>query len=126
LKGLETMQETPVRLPHDHGHQGADLPHMPDADTLATVSAAMKQLGDATRLHIFWFLCHYEECVINIAAYMQMSSPAISHHLRLLKASGLITSRREGKEMYYRAAETPLVEELHHTVERVGRISCPR
>ena len=26
----------------------------------------------------------------------------------------------------YRAAETPLVEELHHTVERVGRISCPR
>ena len=79
------MQETPVRLPHDHGHQGAALPHMPDADTLATVSAAMKQLGDATRLHIFWFLCHYEECVINIAAYMQMSSPAISHHLRLLK-----------------------------------------
>ena len=64
--------------------------------------------------------------MINIAAYMQMSSPAISHHLRLLKTSGLITSRREGKEMYYRAAATPLVEELHHTIETVGRISCPR
>ncbi len=119
------MPETPVRLPHDHGHP-AVLPHMPDTETLATVSAAMKQLGDATRLHIFWLLCHYEECVINIAAYMQMSSPAVSHHLRLLKASGLITSRREGKEMYYRAAATPLAEELHHTIEKVGRISCPR
>ena len=120
------MQETPVRLPHDHGHQDSALPHMPDTETLATVSAAMKQLGDAPRLHILWSLCYYEACVINIAAYMQMSSPAISHHLRVLKTSGLITSRREGKEMYYRAAATPLVEELHHTIETVGRISCPR
>ena len=120
------MPEKSVRLPHDHGHDIEAPPHMPDSGTLASVAAAMRQLGDVTRLHIFWLLCHYEECVINIAAYMRMSSPAISHHLRVLKTSGLIVSRREGKEMYYRAAATPLVDALHRTVETVGRISCPK
>lgn len=55
-----------------------------------------------------------------------MTSPAVSHHLRLLKASGLIISRRDGKEMYYKAAETELAQMLHHTVETLGRITCPR
>ena len=41
-----------------------------------------------------------EECVLNISAMLEMSSPAVSHHLRPLKNSGLIVSRREGKEVY--------------------------
>lgn len=66
-----------------------------------------------------------EECVINIAAIMDMSSPAISHHLRLLKACGLITSRRNGKEMYYKAADTEIVNELHHAIDKIAAITCP-
>ena len=37
---------------------------------------------------------------------MEMSSPAVSHHLRPLRNRGLIVSRRVGKEVYYRAADT--------------------
>ena len=83
------------------------------------------QLSDPTRLKIFWILCHMEECVINIAAIMDMSSPAISHHLRLLKACGLITSRRNGKEMYYKAADTEIVSELHYAIDKIAAITCP-
>ena len=54
-----------------------------------------------------------------------MSSSAVSHHLRLLKNSGLIVSRRSGKEMIYRAADTEMVASLHRTFEDVARISCP-
>ncbi len=97
------------------------LPH----HRIAAVAEAMKQLGDPTRLRIFWLLCHTEECVIDIAALTGMSSPAVSHHLRILKSAGLLTSRREGKEMYYRAADTKLVRKLHHTIEDVAEISCP-
>ena len=61
----------------------------------------------------------------DIAAYMQMSSPAVSHHLKLLKAAGMLASRREGREMLYRAADTALVRELHVIIERIGDISCP-
>ncbi len=118
-------KNTPV-LPHDHGGQEAGLiENMPDLETVRTVAEAMKQLGDASRLRIFWLLCHCEECVINIAAATNMSSPAVSHHLRLLKGAGLITSRRSGKEMYYRAADTPITEKMHHTIEEIAMISCP-
>ena len=75
-------------------------------------------------MRIFWLLCHCEECVQNIAAMMNMSSPAISHHLRPLKASGLITSRREGKEVYYRAADSQQTKLLHIMMEQVMKINC--
>ena len=54
-----------------------------------------------------------------------MTSPAVSHHLRILKSSGLIVSRREGKEMYYRTADTELAQMLHHMIEKLGKITCP-
>ncbi len=114
-------------LPHNHGcNEHKILEHMPNEEEISGVSDAMKQLGDPSRLRIFWLLCHCEECVLNIAAFVEMSSPAVSHHLRLLKGSGLITSRRSGKEMYYRAADTDLAKILHHTIETLAKITCPR
>ena len=115
-------------LPHDHGHNNEEqiMKHLPGQDEIASVSEAMKQLGDPSRLRIFWLLCHCEECVLNIASIVNMTSPAVSHHLRLLKSSGLIVSRLEGKEMYYRTADTELAQVLHHTIEKLGRITCPQ
>lgn len=114
-------------LPHDHG-QNIDVIRtlLPGQSEIAGVSEALKQLGDPSRLRIFWLLCHCEECVLNIAAIVNMTSPAVSHHLRLLKNSGLIVSRREGKEMYYRTADTELAQVLHHMIEKLGRITCPK
>ena len=43
---------------------------------------------------------------MNIAVMLDMSSPAVSHHLRTLRDSGLIVSRRKGKEVYYHAADS--------------------
>ena len=115
-----------IRLPHDHG-EGSEkvMERMPAEENFQTVAALMKQLNDPSRLRIFWILCHVEECVIDIASMTDMSSPAVSHHLRNLKASGLIVSRREGKEMYYKAADTDIAQKLHHAVEEIMEISCP-
>jgi len=113
-------------LPHHHGEvKEKILDDMPCQAAILSVSDVLKQLGDPSRLKIFWLLCHCEECVINIAALAEMSSPAVSHHLRLLKASGLIVSRRNGKEMYYRAADTDMVKSLHKTIEHIADIACP-
>ena len=113
-------------LPHAHGsNEGKVAEHMPTENEIAGVSEAMKQLGDPSRLRIFWLLCHCEECVTNLSTMVDMSSPAVSHHLRQLKASGLIVSRREGKEVYYRAADTETAQLLHHMIEKVVQIACP-
>lgn len=86
---------------------------------------SFKQLSDPTRVRIFWLLSHREECVINLAALLEMSSPAVSHHLRSLTESGLLVSRRDGKEVYYKAADTAQIRMLHEIVEQVMEIACP-
>ena len=92
-------------FPHHHGeeHLNTDqiIHEISKVDNFQIVADSFKILGDTTRIRIFWALCHCEECVINISAMMDMSSPAVSHHLRQLKSAGLIVSRREGKEVYY-------------------------
>ena len=116
-------------LPHDYSIDNCEdllIEAMPPVSTVETVADALKQLGDPNRLRIFWLLCHCEECVINIASLMEMSSPAVSHHLKLLKISGLIVSKRHGKEMFYKAADTAIVDKLHHTIEEIAEITCPK
>ena len=115
-----------IHLPHDHGQPLENtLKQMPAQEDFQTVADLFRQLGDSSRVRIFWLLCHCEECVINISAFVGMSSPAVSHHLRQLKASGLIVSRRTGKEVYYRAADTEQAQLLHHMIEKMVEISCP-
>lgn len=92
-------------LPHDHGGDVSHVvEHMPKGEAFQVVADVFKLMDDTSRIRIFWLLCHCEECVINISAIVDMSSPAVSHHLRQLKNGGLITSRRVGKEVYYKAA----------------------
>jgi transcriptional regulator, ArsR family len=117
--------EKPI-LPHDH-HSAAEetFDHMPAPEAFEISADLFKLLSDPTRIRLFWILCHCEECLLNLSVMMNMSSPALSHHLKLLKACGLIVSRREGKEVHYRAADNEQAEALHHVIERVAEIACP-
>ena len=117
-------------LPHHHGeeeHHNIDQirAQLAKADNFQIVADIFKQVGDPSRVRIFWLLCHCEECVQNISALMEMSSPAVSHHLRGLKDNGLIVSRRVGKEVFYKAADTDQSRLLHIMIEKVMAISCP-
>ena len=98
---------------------------MPKEEDFQTVSGLFKQLSDLSRVRIFWLLCHTEECVLNIAAMVDMSSPAVAHHLKLLREAGLIVGRKDGKEVYYKATDTPAAQALHHMIEQLMAISCP-
>ena len=119
------MSVEPV-LPHNHGENiNVVLQDLPKNADFSAVSTLFSSLADANRIKLFWFLCHMEECVINLSALMQMSSPALSHHLKILREKGLITSRRAGKEMYYKAANTEEVRLLHHMIELLIDITCP-
>ena len=125
VKG-ETMEDH-IHLPHDHGGCfEKEMENVPKTEDFALAADIFKKLDDSSRLRIFWLLCHCEECVINLSAMVEMSSPAVSHHLKQLKAAGLIVSRREGKEVYYKAASTPTCQVLHMAIERILEINCPK
>ena len=115
-------------LPHDHGeeqnHTVAMRELLRDEGHFQRIADIFRQLGDPSRIRIFWLLCHCEECVVNIADMVDMSSPAVSHHLRVLKDSGLLDSRRDGREVYYRAADAPQSRLLHEMIEQVMDVAC--
>lgn len=122
----EDFHMTDKKLPHNHHQSFEHIPEViPEADDFRTLADIFKQLGDCSRIRIFWLLCHCEECVINISSLVNMSSPAVSHHLRQLKIAGLIVSRRDGKEVYYKAAESDQAQLLHQAIERMMQIACP-
>ena len=124
-KGAITMGSV---IPHEHDAHGVPesiRTELGNIGQFQLVAEIFKQLGDPTRIRLFWLLCHCEACVINLSEVMDMSSPAISHHLRLLRGSGLIVSRREGKEVYYRAADTKQSQLLHKMIEQVIEVACP-
>ena len=115
-----------VFLPHDHGHTPGQLQDwMPSARVFENIGNVFQMLSDGKRVQLFWILCHCEECVINLSALMDMSSSAVSHHLKLLKTGGFVVSRREGKEVYYTAAETARTKALHEMIEEIAELSCP-
>lgn len=124
LKRVITMTAKP--LPHDHGHLPLPLQHgMPHTAAFDTAAELLKMMSDTKRIQLFWLLCHCEECVINLSALLEMSSPAVSHHLKLLKTAGLIISRRDGKEVYYTAAKTVRSQVLHEMIEQTMELTCP-
>ena len=115
-------------LPHHHTDHRDSLflqQALSSTREFGVVAELFDELSDPTRLRIFWMLCHCEECVINIAAMMDMSSPAVSHHLRSLRDTGLIESRREGREVFNRAGDGEVVQLLHHMIEQTMSITCP-
>ena len=98
---------------------------LPSAEDCSRIAAAFAQLGDCTRLRVLWLLCHSERCVADIAEAVGMSSPAVAHHLKLLRSAGLIVGRREGREMRYRLGDTAECREIHRAIDALFHVNCP-
>ena len=79
-----------------------------------------KCLGDSSRIKILYALATYKEmCVCDLAAIINASMASTSHHLRLLKKSGVTVSYQEGKMVYYSLANEEIVTFIR-SVLRVG------
>jgi len=96
-----------------------------DNENFESAAEFFKMLADGTRIKIFWILCHSEECGVGLSERLGISGPAVAHHLRVLRECGLIDSRREGKEVYYRIADSEVGLAMHTAVESIMEVACP-
>ncbi len=86
---------------------------------LKVIKAAslLKQISDPTRLQVIRMLANGEKHVGALCEEFNVSQPAVSHHLALLRHGGVIIPRRQGKNSFY--ALTELGEVLAGVVKAV-------
>lgn len=78
---------------------------MPEETELYDLAELFKVFGDSTRIRILFVLFEAKVCVCDLAQALNMTQSAISHQLKILKQSRLVTSRREGKSIFYSLAD---------------------
>ena len=74
-------------------------------------------LADPSRRAIFESLAHGEAAVKDLTARFDISQPAVSQHLAVLKDAGLVNGRRQGRRVYYRVEPRgmkPLIDWIAH------------
>jgi ArsR family transcriptional regulator len=72
----------------------------------AELARGFKALGDPVRLRLLSLIASFpggEACVCDLTDTFDLTGPTISHHLRVLRESGLVTSERRGTWVYYAA-----------------------
>ena len=87
-------------MTHNHLHN-LPLPGQDDEKYIQPMADTFKVLSDPTRIRILSLLAHEEMCVSCIAKALNMSHSAISHQLRLLRATNLVKFNKDGKEVIY-------------------------
>ena len=92
---------------------------MPKDETLYDLAELFKIFGDSTRVKILYALLEEELCVCDIARLLDVTQSAVSHQLRLLKASKLVKFRREGKTVYYSLADDHVISILSQGMEHI-------
>ena len=111
---------------HNHTDNLAEIiNYLPAYEDAVIPAELFSILSDPTRIRILWLLCHTTECVLDIGLAINMSSPAVSHHLKILKSHNIITSKKVGKEMQYTLADNKYDKLIHNMLDDMFNISCP-
>ncbi len=76
----------------------------------ALAAARFRALGDETRLRLLELLTSGERTVADLMEATGLGQSLVSHHLRSLRECGLVTTRPEGRWVYYGIAAAALVE----------------
>jgi ArsR family transcriptional regulator len=73
-------------------------------DTATFCASLLKTLADETRLHVVRQLMDGPRCVGDLNEALGIEQSLLSHHLRVLREAGILTSERDGKRVLYRLA----------------------
>lgn len=98
------------------------------AEDFAACSKILTAIGDETRQHLIVEMMKSGKCsgvrVCEITAKTNLSRPAVSHHLQILKNAGIVKVRKEGtKNYYYFDPEMESFEKLVATLQLAMELS---
>jgi len=79
-----------------------------------SLEAFFAALGDATRLKMIKIIANEELCSCEVMAALDLTQPTTSHHLGILERAGLLSSKRNGKWVFYKIANS----KVHNLINR--------
>jgi DNA-binding transcriptional ArsR family regulator len=88
-------------------------------ERFSLLASTFRALGDHTRVRIVWALSKAELCVGDICELLEMSQPAVSHHLRTLRNLRLVKVRRAGRTLFYQLDDAHISRLLLEGMEHV-------
>ncbi len=92
---------------------------MADEETLFNLAELFKAFADSTRVRILHALSFSELCVCDLACILKMSSSAVSHQLRVLRAQKIVKYRKEGKNAIYSLDDDHVSVLLKHGLDHL-------
>ena len=115
-------RNTSKRTADTNGHSMETMPEVSE-HAVRELAQVFKLLSDETRLRILFYLAQNNELhVTDLCTRLGQSQPAVSHHLALLRVSGLIESRREGKHNFYSVRSEHFGEMLKDLLSATGEM----
>ena len=93
--------------------------HLLSTATALDVAELFKALGDPTRIRIISLLAHTELCVGDLCMVLEMSQPAVSYQLRILRTLRIVRARKEGKHVFYTLDDDHVHQLYHQGVDHV-------
>jgi DNA-binding transcriptional ArsR family regulator len=93
---------------------------MPSDSDVAQLADMFRLLGDATRLRIVLACLHAPIAVGDIAVQLDLSPSLVSHHLRLLRAARVVKADRQGRQVFYAAADQHVTGVLADMMEHIA------
>ncbi|MBY8966651.1 metalloregulator ArsR/SmtB family transcription factor [Algiphilus sp.] len=94
-----------------------------DAHQAEELAGMFHLLGDANRLRLVCACLDRAVSVQDLAAQLGLSASLASHHLRLLRAARLMRAERQGKHVFYRAADAHVSRMLADMIAHVQEAS---
>lgn len=104
--------------PHRHPETAAP-PALPSERELEALTGIFSIFADSTRIRVICALGGGELTVSEICAAVEMSQPAISHQMRILKNARVVKCRRSGRNSYYSLDDSHVAAILNMGVEHV-------
>lgn len=95
-------------------------PAQPNQQGVTIAAAMFRALGDPARLQILTLVAQQERTVGELAAIQGDSLPLISQRLRWLKTERLVVARRQGKNVFYAAADQHVVSIVNQALEHAS------
>lgn len=87
---------------------------------IGSISELLAVIGQPARIQILMVIRTQEACVCHLEAVLGMRQASISQHLMLLRKAGLVTSQRDGRNIFYRLADPKVGDLLEQAAGLVG------